>query len=59
MSLNYCWNVKEMGASGTENTNDTQIIQKAIDECSLNGGVVYFPPGTYSSGHLILITRTL
>ena len=43
-----------MGASGTENTNDTQIIQKAIDECSLNGGVVYFSPGTYSSGTLNL-----
>ena len=54
MNSNYCWNVKEMGASGTGNTNDTQIIQKAIDECSLSGGVVYFPPGTYSSGTLFI-----
>lgn len=42
--------VKDFGAVGDGITKDTAAIQRAIDE----GGIVYFPPGTYLSGTLYL-----
>jgi hypothetical protein len=48
-------NIREFGAKGDGNTLCTKIIQKAIDQCSKNGGgTVYFPPGTYLTGTLHL-----
>jgi hypothetical protein len=42
------------GATGDGTTDDTISIQAAIDACTAaGGGIVYFPPGTYS------ITNTL
>lgn len=39
----------EFGATGNGTTDDTAAIQAAITEAdSKSGGVVYFPPGTYS-----------
>jgi hypothetical protein len=44
--------VKDFGAVGDGVTNDTAAIQAAIN-ANLNGGEIYFPPGTYK------ITSTL
>lgn len=42
------FNVKNFGATGDGNGDDTKSIQAAIDAAVANkGGVVYFPPGTY------------
>lgn len=40
-------NVKDKGAKGDGETNDTRAIQKAIDEVGGTGGTVYVPKGTY------------
>lgn len=42
------FNVKDFGATGDGNGDDTKPVQAAIDAAVANkGGVVYFPPGTY------------
>ncbi|MFN0170304.1 MAG: glycoside hydrolase family 28 protein [Bryobacteraceae bacterium] len=47
--------VVEQGASGDGRTLNTKPLQAAIDACAARGGgVVYFPPGRYVSGTLIL-----
>lgn len=45
----FTWyNVKTYGAVGNGSTNDTAAIQAAIDAAvAADGGVIYFPPGTY------------
>ena len=43
-------NVRDYGAKGDGKSVDTTAIQKAIDA----GGTVYFPPGTYVTGTLLL-----
>jgi len=51
----FVFNVKTFGAVGDSATMNTKTIQKAIDECAQNGGgTVYFPPGKYVTGSLIL-----
>lgn len=41
------YNVKAYGAVGDGTTDDSTNIQTAITAAKTNGGVVYFPPGTY------------
>ncbi len=49
------FNVKEYGATGKKPDNAGPAIQKAIDAASAaGGGVVYLPPGQYTSGTLRL-----
>ena len=49
------FNVIEYGAKADGQTLDTKAIQKAIDECSQNGGgTVEFPAGTYLTGTIYL-----
>jgi polygalacturonase len=50
------FNVKDYGATGKNKKEVvTSPIQATIDEChSAGGGTVYFPPGEYLSGTLVL-----
>jgi len=49
------FNVKDYGATGNKVDNAQTAIQKAIDACaSAGGGMVYVPPGEYSSGTIHL-----
>ncbi len=49
------FNVKDYGASGKKTLSSQAAIQKAIDACAAaGGGMVYVPPGEYSTGTLHL-----
>ncbi|MDP2885702.1 MAG: glycosyl hydrolase family 28 protein [Ignavibacteria bacterium] len=49
------FNVRDFGATGKKSGNAQPFLQRAIDSCaSLGGGMVYLPPGEYSSGTLHL-----
>ena len=49
------YNVKEFGATGKKSDDARAAIQQTIDACAkTGGGVVYLPPGEYTSGTLYL-----
>jgi len=49
------FNVRDYGATGEKAQNARQAIQKAIEACATaGGGLVYFPPGDYSTGTIHL-----
>jgi hypothetical protein len=49
------FNVKDYGATGKKSDDARPAIQKTIDACTAaGGGVVYLPPGDYTSGTLHL-----
>ena len=49
------FNVRAFGASGNKADDAQAAIQQAIDACAAaGGGVVYFPPGAYTSGTIHL-----
>src|SRR2546423_1113011 len=49
------FNVKDYGATGKKSDNARTAIQKAIDACAkAGGGIVYLPPGNYTSGTIHL-----
>src|SRR4051812_44497734 len=49
------YNVRDYGASGQKTASAQAAIQQAIDACAAaGGGVVYFPPGDYTTGTLHL-----
>ncbi len=52
------FNVRAWGAAGDGLHLDTLAIQKAIDACaSQGGGTVFFPPGTFLTGTLVLKSK--
>lgn len=52
------FNVKTFGASGNKQDLATPHLQQAIDAAAANGGgTVYFPPGDYLSGTLMLASN--
>ena len=49
------FNVKQYGATGSRDGNATKAIQAAIDACTAaGGGIVYVPPGEYTTGAIHL-----
>ena len=49
------FNVKDYGATGRKADNAQAAIQKAVDACAAaGGGIVYVPPGDYTSGTIHL-----
>src|SRR5262245_34882800 len=49
------FNVKDYGATGRKADDAQAVIQKAVDACAAaGGGMVYLPPGEYSSGTIKL-----
>jgi hypothetical protein len=49
------FNVRDYGATGQKAHDATPAIQKAVDACSeAGGGMVYLPPGEYTSGTIHL-----
>ena len=53
-TVGQIYDVRSLGAVGNGVTDNTVIIQKAIDACAETGGKVYFPKGTYLTGTLVL-----
>lgn len=54
-ALPRIFNVKDFGAQGVKTQNAKEAIQKAVDACAASGGgVVYVPPGEYSTGTIHL-----
>lgn len=49
------FNVRDFGAAGKREDNATRALQAAIDACTASGGgVVYVPPGDYTTGAIQL-----
>jgi len=49
------FNVRDFGATGVKAQNARSALQKAIDACAASGGgLVYLPPGAYTTGTLHL-----
>ncbi len=52
------FNVRDYGASGMKTDNAQAAIQKAVDACAAaGGGMVYVPPGSYSTGTIHLRSK--
>ncbi len=52
------FNVRDFGATGVKTQNARPALQKAVDACAAaGGGMVYIPPGAYTTGTLHLRSR--
>ena len=55
MMIESIYNVRQYGASGKKEDSAQSAIQQAVDACAAaGGGVVYLPPGEYTSGTIHL-----
>ncbi len=55
LSANAQFNVQDYGASGDSSQYAQAYIQEAIEAChAAGGGTVYFPPGGYKTGTIVL-----
>ncbi|MGC3956837.1 MAG: glycoside hydrolase family 28 protein [Verrucomicrobiota bacterium] len=52
------FDVRELGAKGDGKTDDTAVIQKALDDCGGTGGTVKLAKGNYYSRPLTIKTKT-
>lgn len=52
-------NVKSFGAVGDGVTDDSSSVQEAINYVALNGGELYFPPGTYALANAVSLTSSV
>lgn len=50
------FNVRDYGAVGDGVTNDTAALQAAVSDLNVNGGVLYFPRGSYNLHGTLRIT---
>jgi hypothetical protein len=57
-SLPRLVNVQDLGATGDGITDDSEAIQKALDELAGVGGTVYIPAGNYRISKKLLISGT-
>jgi hypothetical protein len=49
------FNIRDFGATGIKDDLAQEAIQKAVDACAASGGgIVYVPPGAYTSGTIHL-----
>jgi len=51
------YNVRQFGAKGDGDADDTAALQAAIDAAKKLGGTVFLPPGVYLTGRLVLHSR--
>ena len=51
-------NITVLGANGDGITDNSTVIQKAIDQASQDGSIVFFPKGTFVTGTLFLRSNT-
>src|SRR6185436_18848931 len=55
ISASNNFSIKDRGATGKRADNATKAIQAAIDACTAaGGGIVYVPPGEYTTGAIHL-----
>lgn len=56
-SQEHSISVKSYGAVGNGVSDDTSAIQSALDAVPANGGIVYFPNGTYKVSSVLTVSK--
>ena len=54
-AMTAVFNIKDFGATGLKSDNARAAIERAVNACAAaGGGLVYVPPGDYSTGTIHL-----